>query len=95
MTAASSRTFPGHEYSTSKLISWVVGASSRKAEPTGGPHRKVSSQRGHIGQTFPQRGKMNRKDSQPIPEILAKLTVADHSFQVAVGRGDDPHVHMP
>ena len=35
----------------------------------------------------------NLDDFQPVVEILAKLALLDHRFEILVGRRDYPHVH--
>ena len=41
-----------------------------------------------------QRRQPDRKDAQPVVEVVAERTVSHHSPEVAVRRGDDAHIHF-
>jgi hypothetical protein len=46
-----------------------------------------------VSRSLPKGRKVNRGTAKAIEEVLAKLTSAHHLGEVAVGGGDDPHVH--
>jgi hypothetical protein len=54
----------------------------------------VSRQDEDIVSALAQWRDLDRKDRQPKIQILAKLTFCDPLFQVAIGGGDDTHVHV-
>ena len=41
-----------------------------------------------------QRWHGDREDVQPVVEVLAEAALADLVLELAVGRGDQPHVHL-
>src|SRR3990170_930931 len=43
--------------------------------------------------SFPQRGKMETEDVEPIIEVLAKQAVVDRLRRVLIRGGDDPNIH--
>ena len=45
-----------------------------------------------VARALAQRGHPNRDDVQPIEQVLAEAALLDGLFEVAVGRGNDPHV---
>ena len=49
--------------------------------------------RGNVVLAGSQRRDLDRDDVQPIVEVLAELPLADQRRQIAIGRGDHPHVH--
>jgi hypothetical protein len=42
----------------------------------------------------PRRADLNGKHMQSEIQVLAEFAVADHLLQVAIRRGDHPHVHL-
>ena len=55
--------------------------------------REVMHKQRNVLRAFPQRRDVDGKDIQPVVKIVAELAVLDHLFQVAVGGGDQTHVH--
>ena len=39
-------------------------------------------------------GTRNGKDIQPVKEVFAKFPFAHHAVKIAIGGGDDAHVHL-
>ena len=54
---------------------------------------EVIDERRDVVAPFAQRRDLDRDHVEPVVEVLLEPAVADHLFQIAVGRGDDPHVH--
>ena len=55
---------------------------------------EVLRQRGDVRLAIPQRRHLDRDHVQPVEEVLAELALGDRLREVAVGRGDDAHVHQ-
>ena len=53
----------------------------------------MDRQRGNVFDAFAQRRNRDRKDVQAIVEIASEQSFFDHVLEIAVGRGDNPHVH--
>ena len=53
----------------------------------------MAHQKRYVPRPLPQRWNPDRKNVQPKIEILAKLFVPDHLFQIPVRRGHHPHIH--
>ena len=54
--------------------------------------QEVRRQQRGVRRTRAQGGHLQADDVEAIEEILAELPLLDHPLEVAVGRGDDPHV---
>ena len=52
------------------------------------------TERREIFATFAQRGKLELDDLEAIVEILAEAALLDLLLEIAVGRGDDPHIDL-
>lgn len=61
-------------------------ASAKRSRKAVGEHRDVLA-------AFPQGGHFHADHVEPVVEILTETPFADFLAQVAVGRGDDPHIH--
>jgi hypothetical protein len=44
--------------------------------------------------TFPQRGKRDRKRTQPVKEVGPELPLSDHFLQIEIGGGHHASVHV-
>lgn len=67
------------------------------ARPAGLPAQRgeeMPGQRHDIRQPLPQRRQLNRKNREPVVQVLAKLARRHARGQVRVGRRNHPHVHM-
>jgi hypothetical protein len=60
----------------------------------GGMRRKAKREQGNVIHAFAQGGDLNRDDAESEEEIPAKSTRLCLCRQIAVGRGDDAHVHL-
>src|SRR6516225_6488488 len=56
--------------------------------------QETVSQGDDVLRPLPERGNKDWDDAQAIEEILAKCSLAYHGPQVAVGRSDQPEVHL-
>ena len=54
---------------------------------------EMTDQHWYIGFAVAQRGQLNGKDVQAIVQVFAKLLVGDVLTQIAIGGGDNSHVH--
>src|SRR5712691_10437528 len=54
---------------------------------------QIRDEQRHVIHAFAQRGKLDGKDIEAIPEILAEGAGRDRGLQVAVGRGQYAHIH--
>ena len=52
----------------------------------------MQRQRGNVLDALAQRRNRDRKDVETIVEIASERSVFDHALEIAVRRGDDPHV---
>ncbi len=90
-TCASSRTLPGQSWAQSlssaaaeRLLRGAVAAHERK---------EMLAQRGDIGEALAQWRNVDRKDSQAVIEIQAKVARSGSCFEILVRGSDYPHVH--
>ena len=56
--------------------------------------QKHLSDRKDVLLSLRQRRKLNRKDTESVIQILAEGSLRNHLLQIAVGRTDDPDIHM-
>ncbi len=54
---------------------------------------EVGDEQGDVLFALAERRDLDRHDVQPVEEVLAEAALLDLLLQVAVGRGDDAHVH--
>ena len=92
ITAAISRTLPGHRYSASTRTSSSETGTGAKAEPVRGALGEVLGERADVARAVAQRRDDDREHRQPVVEIFAKGLRLDHRRQVAVRGGDDADV---
>src|SRR5215469_3699442 len=85
-------------------ISWPVGIHQslhrmlrHRPDPllhaTGEARNKKVDQELNVFAPFTKRGNFNRKDSQSIKKVLAKLVVEDHGLQIAMGGRNQTSIH--
>ena len=56
---------------------------------------EVVGQQREVLEPLPQRRQLHRHDRQPVVEVLAEAPLLHPLLQLAVGGGDDAHVHRP
>ena len=97
ITAAISRTLPGHRYSASTPHILVGDRHGPQAEPVGGALGEVLGERADVARAIAQRRDDDRKHRQAVVQVFAERLRLDHRRQVAVRGGDDPDVdvHRP
>ena len=93
MAFSSSRTLPGQSYAcsrastpSSQALDALARRAARACRRSTRPAPGMSSRRSRSG------GRRDRDHVQPVVEILAEPALGDHLPQIAVGRGDHPHV---
>ena len=96
-TFLSSRTLPGHEYP----LSFDDDRVAQNRTPRDARRRAVRQvleemlgDRDDVVLAVAERRDADRKDVEPVEEILAETPRADELVEVAVRRGDDSHVHL-
>jgi len=55
---------------------------------------EVLRQNGNVAAAISRRGQLELDDAQAIVKVLPKRALLDHRSELAVGRGDDAHVHL-
>jgi len=69
------------------------GRDQRRAEePLPGLRCEVRGEERDVLGALAQGRQVDGEDAQPVPEVAAELAARHHLRQIAVGRGDDPHV---
>ena len=91
---SSSRTLPGQSDACS--VSSTPGATPSMRLPARCAclRDEVLDQRRDVLAPLAQRRNVDRDHVEPVEEILLEPAVGDHLPEVAVGRGDDPHVDL-
>ena len=93
MTFCSSRTLPGHLYSSEQRHRLGVdGLRRAQAAPVPHPGDEMLDQRRDVFLPLAKRRHDQVDDVEAIEEILAEQALRDHLAQVAVGRRDGPDV---
>ncbi len=54
----------------------------------------MAYQNRYVGGALAQRRRKDGKNLEPVKKIVAELFLSDHFSQVAIRRGDQPHVHV-
>src|ERR1035441_10263563 len=54
---------------------------------------EIASEHRDVLTAVPQGRNIHWKDGQPVIQVRAELVLLDHPLQVAIGGGDNPHVH--
>ena len=91
---SSSRTLPGQSYSANSRSVSVAMRDRRLVVVLGVVREEELGEAANLVAALPQRRQRDADDVQAEEEILAELPVGDGRLEIAVGRGDDPHVDL-
>ena len=94
MTFSSSRTLPGQSNPCKPLHDRRRDLGDRAAQRALPPMDDVPDQPGNVLAPLAQGRNPDREDVQPVVEVGAEAAVGRHRPEVAVGGGDQPHVHL-
>src|SRR5689334_19881823 len=64
------------------------------AKLTGKAPEKKEDKFGNIGPAFAERRHPERENVQPVENIRAEVSRSHGFFQITIGCGDDPHIHV-
>ena len=84
---------PGQLWRISTFSASGVDAVHLLLELAREPAHEELGQRRDVVLAVAQRRHLDRDDVEPVEQVLAELALLHHLAQVAVGRGDDAHVH--
>ena len=72
-----------------------VGEYTRRpSQPGTYPSDKIIGKKGYIFHTFSQRWKRDRKDIQPVKQVLTEFILFHHLFEIPMRRGNDPCIDL-